>query len=134
MSDLIDLVPTSDTIDVNIVHPVTQEPLLNDDGTQMTITIFAPHTKEYKSQIYKQAQERMKKNKGKTDFSEFSFEDLEESSIELFVNITKDWNVTFGGKQPKFSKAKAKEIYTKVFWIKPQVEEAIANYVDFTKA
>ena len=134
MSDLIDLIPTSDTIDVKIVHPVTQEPLLNDDGTQMTITIYAPHTKEYKSQIYTQAQERMKKSKGNTDFSNYSFEELEESSIELFVNVTKDWNVTFGGKQPKLSKAKAKEIYTKVFWLKPQVEEAIASYVDFTKA
>lgn len=134
MSDLIDLVPTSDTIEVKIVHPNTGEPITNDDGSQMEITIFAPHTKEYKSQIYTQAQERMKKKKGASSLSDFSFDELEESSIDLFVNVTKSWNITFEGKQPRLTKAKAKEVYTKVFWLKPQVEEAIANYVDFTKA
>jgi hypothetical protein len=30
--DLKDLTPTSETIEVKIVHPTTREPFLNDDG------------------------------------------------------------------------------------------------------
>jgi hypothetical protein len=134
MSDLNDLVPTSDTIDVVLKHPNTGEVLTNDDdGSQMTITIYAPHTRKYKSAIYKQANSRIKKAGGKIENVEFDFEDLEQASIELFSSVTKEWNITFGGDKPKLTATKAKEVYEKIFWIKPQIEEAVASYADFTK-
>ena len=47
MSDLNDLVPTSDTIDVVLKHPTTGEILTNDDdGSQMTVTVYAPPPKK----------------------------------------------------------------------------------------
>ena len=134
MSDLNDLVPTSDTIDVVLKHPVSGEILTNDDdNSEMTITVYAPHTKQYKSAIYKQANSRIKKAGGKIEDVEFNVEELEEASIELFSNVTKNWNITFGGDKPKLTATKAKEIYEKVFWIRPQIEEAIASYTAFTK-
>jgi hypothetical protein len=33
--DLMNLIPTTDAIEVVIKHPSTFEPLLNDDGTEM---------------------------------------------------------------------------------------------------
>ena len=48
--------------------------------------------------------------------------------------ITASWNITYGGENPKLSVAKAREIYDEVFWIKAQVEEALAESLDFTKA
>ena len=134
MSDLNDLVPTSDTIDVVIKHPVTGEILTNDDdGSEMTITIYAPHTKPYKTAIYKQANSRIKKAGGKIEDIEFDIEELEEAGLELFSSVTKEWNITFDGDRPKLSANKAKDIYEKVFWLRPQLEEAIASYVAFTK-
>jgi hypothetical protein len=134
MSDLNDLVPTSDTIDVVLKHPSTGEILTNDDdGSDMTITVYAPHTKQYKSSMYKQANSRIKKAGGKIEDIEFDYEELEEASIELFSAITKEWNLTYNGVKPKLSEKKAKEIYEKIFWIKPQVEEAIASFAGFTK-
>lgn len=127
--DLRDLTPTSETIEVKIVHPTTREPFLNDDNTQMSIEVYAPHTKQYKSAVYKQASARMKMNK--TD--DIDFEALEEASLDLLVGITKAWNITFDGKKPKLTATKAKEVYTDVFWLKMQAEEAINNFEVFTK-
>ena len=50
--DLKNLTPTSDTVDVTIVHPTTLEPLTNDDKSEMTITMYAPHSKEYKAAVH----------------------------------------------------------------------------------
>ena len=41
--DLKDLIPTTNTVDVELLHPFSEEPLLNDDGTPMSIT-FMQHT------------------------------------------------------------------------------------------
>ena len=127
--DLKDLTPTSDTIEVKIVHPTTREPFLNDDGSQMSVEVYAPHTKNYKTAVYKQASARMKV--GKTD--DIDFEALEDAGIELLAGITKAWNITFDGKKPKLTAAKAKEVYTEVFWLKMQVEEAVNTFEVFTK-
>lgn len=131
MSDLNDLVPTSDTIVVELKHPNTGKTLDNDDGSPMTITVMAPHIREYKALIYKQANERIQKSGGV--MPEYTYEELDEASTTLLSSATIDWNITFNGEKPKFSAKKAKEIYEKVFWIKPQVEEAIASYTAFTK-
>ena len=132
MSDLNDLIPTSDTIDVVLKHPKTGEVLTNDDdGSEMTITVYASHTKEYKAVVYKLANSRLKDKQG--NVTELDFEELEQAGLELFANVTKGWNITFNGQKPKFSAKKAKELYEKIFWIKPQVEEALANSADFTK-
>ena len=51
--DLKDLTPTSETLEVKIVHPTTQEPFLNDDKSQMVIEVYAPHTKKYNARPYR---------------------------------------------------------------------------------
>jgi hypothetical protein len=132
MSDLNDLIPTSDTIEVVLKHPKTGEILTNDDdGSPMTITVYANYTKEYKSVVYKLANERIKQKQ--EGIENLDFEELEKASIELFAGVTKGWNITFNGEKPKFTTKKAKELYEKIFWIKPQVEEALADSEDFTK-
>lgn len=131
MSDLNDLIPESDTVVVTLKHPNTGETLDNDDGSPMTITLMAPYTREYKALIYKQASERIQKSGGA--MPEYTYEELDEASTTLLSSATIAWDITFNGQKPKFSAKKAKEIYEKVFWIKPQVEEAIASYTAFTK-
>jgi hypothetical protein len=131
MSDLNDLIPESNTVVVTLKHPNTGETLNNDDGSPMTITLMAPYTREYKALIYKQASERIQKSGGV--MPEYTYEELDEASTTLLSSATTTWNITFNGENPKFSAKKAKEIYEKVFWIKPQVEEAIASHTAFTK-
>lgn len=130
MSDLSDLTPSSDTIEVKVVHPKTGESFNNDDGSQMVVELYAPHTKEYKSAFYKQATARMKMQ----DAEEMDYEALESAALDLLSNITKSWDITYGGKKPKLTPTKAKEVYSEVFWLKSQVEEAMNSFEVFTSA
>ena len=97
----------------------------------MVITVYAPHSKEYKAVLHEQTNRRLKQAQGKKKM-EFTAEDLEASGIEVLCKSTCSWNITYGGKKPKFSVAVAKEVYQEVFWIRDQIEEAVANSLDFT--
>jgi len=130
--DLKDLTPSSDTVEVTIVHPATLETLTNDDKSPMTITLHAPHSKAYKSAVHEQTNKRLKKAQGKKGL-EITAEELEDAGLELLAKATKDWNITFGGEQPKFSSTKAKAIYSEVFWLREQIEEALNSSLDFMK-
>jgi hypothetical protein len=131
--DLMDLKPTSDTVDVLLKHPTTFEPLTNEDGSNMVITVYAPHSKDYKSAMHEQTNKRLKQSQAKKKV-DFTSEDLEESTLSLLANVTKSWKITYGGVKPQLTVPKAKEVYAEVFWIKDQIEEAVADSLDFTKA
>jgi hypothetical protein len=130
--DLKDLTPKSDVVVVELKHPATFEPLLNGDDSPMTITLYAPHTKEHKTVLWAVTDIRLKEA-GKTGKIEVKSQDLELQSIESLAKTTKEWNITFDGGQPDFSHDKAKQIYTEVFWIKDQLEVALSSYMDFLK-
>jgi hypothetical protein len=132
--DLMNLIPTTDAIEVVIKHPSTFEPLLNDDGTEMTITVFAPHSKEYKSAVHEQTNIRLKQmQKGGRNNNAITAEELEAAGIKMLAKTTKDWNITFDGEQPKFTVASAQKLYEKVFWVREQIEEAVAETEVFTQ-
>ena len=131
--DLMDLTPKTDIIVVTIKHPLTDEPLKNEDGSDMTISIYAPYSKEYKTVVHGIATKRLKKAQGK-GVKEFTMEDMEATTLESMAKTTKEWNITYGGEMPKLTEAKVKEVYDKVFWIRSQLEEAVNNSLDFMKA
>ena len=130
--DLMNLKPTSDTVEVILRHPQTGETVNNEDGSEMTITVYAPHSKEYKAALYKQTNKRIKaaSKKGRT---EITAEEIETSALTLLSEVVKDWDITYGGEKPKLTLTKVREVFTEVFWIKDQVEEAVATTEFFTQ-
>ena len=130
--DLMDLTPKSDEIVITLLHPNTEEIIKNDDGSDMSITVYASHTKEYKKAMHEQANKRLKKAQ-KTKDQSFTSEDLEQASLDILSKVTKDWNITFKGEKPKMTLAKAREVFESVFWIKDQVEVGLAEPLDFMK-
>ena len=132
--DLMNLKPTSDIIEVTLMHPNTGDVVKNDDKTPMTITVYASHSKEHKAAVHMQTNKRLKAMQGSKKSQTFTSEEIEESSMELLARVTSCWNITYGGAMPELNVKKAREIYTEVFWIKSQVEEALAESLDFTKA
>lgn len=130
--DLADLKPTLDTITVELKHPITGEDLIKDDGTVMSIEVFAPYAKDYKKVFHEQANKRLKERskKGKVDFT---YEEIEDGSLDLLARTTASWNLQLGGTNLPFSVAKAKEIYDEYFWIKEQVMEAQSDLENFMK-
>jgi len=131
--DLMNLKPTSDTVEVTLVHPNTGDTLKNDDKSDMTITVYASHSKEHKAVLHEQTNKRLKAMQaGKKQ--EFTAQDIEEATLTLLSKVTAEWNITYGGEKPKLTVTKAKELYDEVFWIKDQIEGALADSLDFTKA
>ena len=131
--DLMNLKPTSETVEVALVHPNTGDTLKNDDKSDMTITVYASHSKEHKAVLHEQTNKRLKAMQaGKKQ--EFTAQDIEEATLTLLSKVTAEWNITYGGEKPKLTVTKAKELYDEVFWIKDQIEGALADSLDFTKA
>jgi len=128
--DLKDLTPKSDTIEVEIKHPITGEALKNDDDTPMTITLHATHSKDYKSVMHEQTNRRLKAASA-TGRVDITSEELEENTLEVLAKATKSWNLTFGGEKPELTVDAAKKLYTEVFWIKDQLDGGISNSMGF---
>ena len=130
--DLSKLIPTDDTIVVSLKHPITDEPLTKDDGKEMTITVYALHSAQYKSAVHEQTNKRIQKAaKGKK--ITFTAEEIENATLELLAKTTKDWNIQLNGKSPKFSVTEAIDLYGKLPWLKSQVLEAQEDYSAFLK-
>ncbi len=131
--DLKDFTPKSDEVEVTVMNPVNGEPLTNEDGSNMVIVLHAPHSKPYKEAMYEQTNKRLKvaQSSGGMDLTA---QDLEEASLELLSKSTKSWNITYDEKKPKLTADKARSIYEELFWLKPQLEEAINNAEVFMKA
>ncbi len=131
--DLKELTPNLDDIVVPVKHPVTGEVLKNDDGTEMTITLLAPHSKEYKKAQHDQIAKRLQKSQ-KNGSQELDYSDIEQATLEVLSKTTKAWDITFDGEKPKLTVAKAKSLYEEVFWLKNQLEEEVSSSLDFMKA
>jgi hypothetical protein len=130
--DLKDLTPNLDDVVVEIKHPTTGDVLKNDDGTDMTITILAPHSKEYKKAQHEQISKRLKKAQ-KSKSQDVDYSDIEEATLEVLSKTTKAWDITYGGEKPKLTPAKAKDLYEEVFWIRNQIEEVVTDTLDFMR-
>ena len=130
--DLKDLTPNLDDVVVEIKHPTTGDVLKNDDGTDMTITILAPHSKEYKKAQHEQISKRLKKSQ-KSKSQDVDYSDIEEATLEVLSKTTKAWDITYGGEKPKLTPAKAKDLYEEVFWIRNQIEEVVNDTLDFMR-
>lgn len=130
--DLKDLKPTKNTIEVTLVHPLNGEVLTNKDDSPMTISLYAPYSREYKEVMYERADERIKQAKSKGKDQEFTAKDVDESSIDILARTTASWSITYDGKKPRLTVEKAREIYTELFWIRPQIDKAIDEDKVFT--
>jgi hypothetical protein len=95
--------------------------------------MYAPHSKEYKAAVHEQTNKRLKQAQSKKKV-DLTAEDIEEATLDLFAKTTKSWNITYDGEEPNFSVSKAKEIYSEVFWIRDQIDEAVSNSLNFKKA
>ena len=132
MADLFNMIPTDDTITVELKHPVSEDALVKDDGKPMTITVYAPHSSIYKTQMHEQTNKRIQKAaKGKK--VTFTAEELENAMLELLAKTTKDWSIQLNGKSPKYSVVEAMDLYAKLPWLKQQVLEAQEDYSAFLK-
>lgn len=128
MTDLADLIPASETITVTLLHPNTAEVLKNEDGSDMTIDIYATWSRQYKKAQYDEINARLEAMKGDESLQDY---DAEEATIAVLSRLTKSWNITYKGSTPDVDMAK--EVYSAVTWIKNQVEGELNQDMVFTE-
>ena len=95
--------------------------------------MYATHSPEYKKVMHSQTNKRIKAATKGDDLTMTS-EQLESYTLDVLVETTKSWNITFNGEKPELTSKNARDIYNEVFWIKLQLEGAVNNSLDFTKA
>lgn len=127
MTGLLSIAKTKDTTDVVLYHPQTGDVLLNADGSQMTITIHGPYSERYKKVTHEQQNRRLLKAQRSGGRMNLTAEELEAGALEVLVECTETWNLTLTDKLEKFDKAKVREVYTTLPWVKDQVDAAFSD-------
>lgn len=125
--DLKNIGTTKETTSVTLYHPVTSEALLNDDNTEMTITVHGPYSKKYKALSNSQGNRRLQKAQRTGGKMNLTVEEIEASSMELLVKCVSSWNVTLDGEQPDCKEAKVREVFESMPWLKEQVDAAVGD-------
>lgn len=117
-----------EAIDVELMHPITGEPLLNADKSQMTITVHGPYSKLYKKIMHDQQNRRLMKAQRTGGKLNLTAEEIEAASLDLLVKCTTDWNVTLeGDDKTKYSHEAVRETYLELPWVREQVETVLAD-------
>lgn len=122
-----DIGKVKETTNVEIVHPATDEILLNDDGTPMTITVHGPYSSVYKSISHNQQNRRLMKAQRTGGKLNLTAEEIEASSLELLVKCTESWSLTLDKEPEDFSQDKVRQVYTDHPWVREQVDAVFGD-------
>lgn len=124
---LLSIGKTKDTTDVLLYHPDNGEALLNDDGSQMSITIYGPYSKRYKQISHEQQNRRLTKAQRSGGKLNLTAEEIEASSLEILIKCVVDWNVTLTEGVEEFSEEKVRYIFEARPWVREQVDAAFGD-------
>jgi hypothetical protein len=104
-----------------------------DEKTNMSITLHAMHTSEYKQVMHDLANKRLAKAQ-KAKKMNVTSEEIEADSIERLARITHSWDILNDKKVPALTYDNAKSVYMEYPWIMDQLAEGLEESNSFTKA
>lgn len=122
---------TKDTTDVLIYHPSSGEPMLNADGSQMSITIYGPYSKKYKQISHAQQNRRLAKAQRSGGKVNITAEEIEASALDVLVKCVAGWNITLDKEPEEFSEEKVREVFELVPWLREEVDNAFGDTRSF---
>lgn len=122
----------NETTDLQLVHPFTKEPMFDKKNNPMTVVIV--HTK---TSTYKNARDKIvRAAKGKAnnkDIKNLSLSEMEDKAIDMLVPCILEFkNLQVEYEDGIFLDAKdVKSVLINSWWIKEQIDEAIADLENF---
>ena len=125
--DLMNIGTTKETTDVVLYNPVNSEILLNDDNSEMTITVHGPYSSKYKAISHNQQNRRLMKAQRTGGKLNLTAEEIESSALDLLVKCVDGWNITLGGETPDCTEAKVREVFEALPWVREQVDAALGD-------
>ena len=118
-----------ESTDYQLLHPVTDEPLVDAKGEPMLVEIFGKHTSVYKNALNKHVKASQSSKKAA------SIEDAQSRGLDLlcdcivgFKNL--DIETATGNLDPK----NVRSVLEDAFWIREQIDTQIVNLENFTIA
>jgi len=125
--DLMNIGTTKETTDVTLYNPVNSEILTNEDRSEMTITVYGPYSKKYKTISHAQQNRRLMKAQRTGGKLNLTAEEIEASALDLLVKCVSGWNITLSGEQPDCTEAKVREVFEALPWVREQVDAALGD-------
>lgn len=125
--DLMNIGTTKETTDVVLYNPVNSEILINDDNSEMTITVHGPYSSKYKAISHNQQNRRLMKAQRTGGKLNLTAEEIEASALDLLVKCVDGWNITLGGETPDCTEAKVREVFEALPWVREQVDAALGD-------
>ena len=118
----------AESTELQLVHPITDEPLEDAKGNPMTVTVFGKHTSTYKNALNKLLKSSQKKGKKQTDLSEAN-----EQGLTLLCDCIGGFkNLEIETENGKLDPSNIRSVLEDCFWIKSQIDEEVMNLEAFT--
>ena len=116
---------------MDVMHPITGEQLLDQNGNAVTITLLGADSTKMRQEMSDRAKKQLaSKNKPIN-----SIDEAEKLSAELLATITIGWSGMFENGEPvECTKENAVRIYTKYAWLRQQVDAFTTDRANFYKA
>lgn len=118
---------------LTVLDPRTDEPLVNSDGSSVTLTLSGMDGARYREHQRK-IQNRRLKNLGRGGKAKLDLdaEELEKESLELLAACTLGWEgIEWKGAPLPFTQANAEMLYTELSWLRVQVDQFIGDRQNF---
>lgn len=119
--DLNSLEVKNDVATIAIYHPTENTIIKNDDGTDMTISVYGKYSRRYREIQQNQQNARLKRaersNKLKLTASEIIADRL-----ELTVGCVESWNIQLDGSVPPCTPDNIRSVFERFPWIREQIE------------
>ena len=107
-------------------------PLMNDDGSQMTLSLLGADSDIAVKAGHSQTNRRITQGPR----AKITAESMESDGTTLLARMTVGWNITMGGVKPPFSTEDAKKLYAnpKLAFIREQADAFVADRKNFLTA
>lgn len=119
--DLNSLEVKSETTVVQLYHPAHNTPMVNDDGSNMTITIHGKYSDRYRKIQQSQQNARLKRAErgGKM---KLTAEEILADRLDLTVGCVESWNIQLDGSVPDCTSVNVRSIFQRFPWMRETIE------------
>lgn len=117
-----------DTFPLQLAHPVSGEPLVDDEGNKVVINVFGTASKEYRDAVRAMQTRALKRGKKTASVAE-----IQEEGVELLVAVSESaQNLELDG-QSVGSPASFRNLYSnpEYSWVREQVDAAVGEVANF---
>lgn len=123
--------PDNQTAELEIVHPSTFEPISDDDGNVLTLTLYGPDSNALKA-VQDEFQAKAFKDGVKRRKMSINPKQIKAQAMAYTVAAVADWkHISFEGKELECTPKNVRMVFEKLPWLKEQVDEFISERSNF---